>query len=77
MAQGNQFDFKAYNTLVNSAGSGLKLHLAIQMLRDVDYVMYKFDNPLQADLGAVVSELKEIQVKAKAQAAERAKDHAE
>lgn len=77
MATTNQFDFKAYNAIVRGAGSGLKLHLAIQMLRDVDYVMYKFDNPLQGDLGACVSELKEIQVKAKAQAEARKKDHAE
>jgi hypothetical protein len=74
---GNQFDFKAYNAIISGAGSGLKLHLAIQMLRDVDYVMYKFDNPLQADLGGCVNELKEIQVKAKKQAADRKKDHAE
>lgn len=72
MAQ-NQFDFQAYNTLVNSAGSGLKLHLAIQMLESVDYVMYKFKNPLQTDLRACISELTEIRTKAKEQATQRAK----
>ena len=67
----NQFDFKAFNTLTNSAGSGLKLHLALQMLRDVDYTMYRYKNPLQIDLCALINELVEVQTKAKAQAAER------
>ena len=71
MATQNQFDFQAFNALVNNAGSGLKLHLAIQMLESVDYVMYKFKNPLQVDLRGCIGELTEIKVLAKAQAEAR------
>lgn len=67
-----QFDFKAFNNLVNSAGSGLKLHLALGLLKDVDYSFYKYDNTLQPELSGVINELKEVQLKAKAQAADRA-----
>ena len=67
----NQFDFKTLNAVLNGAGSGLKLHLAIQMLKDVDYVMYRYDNPLQATLGGIINELKELQIQSKAQAAAR------
>ena len=67
----NQFDFKTLNAVLNGAGSGLKLHLAIQMLKDVDYVMYRYDNPLQATLGGIINELKELQIQSNAQAAAR------
>jgi len=68
----NQFDFKAFNAATNGAGSGLKLHLALQMLKDVDYAFYRYDNPLQATLGGIINELKELQIQSKAQAAARA-----
>jgi len=67
-----QFDFKAFNAAVSGAGSGLKLHLAMQLLNDVDLVMYRYKNPLQKDLGGIINELKEVQLKAKKQAADRA-----
>jgi len=74
MAQNqNTFDFKAFNELVREAGSGLKLHLALGLLKDVDYVMYRYDNPLGMDLKGVINGLVEIKEKGKAQAAERAK----
>ena len=67
-----QFDFKQFNAAVSGAGSGLKLHLALQLLKDVDFMMYKYDNPLQKDLGGLINELKEVQLKSKKQAADRA-----
>ena len=67
-----QFDFKGFNAAVQGAGSGLKLHLALQLLKDVDYVMYRYANPLQQDLGGLINELKELQLKSKKQAADRA-----
>ena len=74
MAQNqNTFDFKAFNAIVKEAGSGLKLHLALGLLKDVDYVMYRYDNPLGMDLKGVIIGLVEIKEKGKAQAAERAK----
>ena len=69
----NTFDFKAFNNLTREAGSGMKLHLALGLLKDVDYVMYRYDNPLGVDLRAVINDLVEIKEKGKAQAAERAK----
>jgi hypothetical protein len=75
MAQ--NFNFDAYNQLTNSAGSGLKLHLALQLLRDVDYTMYKFDNPLQQELSGAISALKLVQVAAKQQAKDRVAAKAE
>ena len=68
----NQFDFKAYNELVRNAGSGLKLHLAIQMLKDVDYVMYRYENPLSADVKGCINDLIIVKDTMKKQAAERA-----
>lgn len=72
-ANQNNFDFKAFNNMVREAGSGLKLHLALGLLKDVDYTMYRYDNPLGMDLRAVIADLVEIKEKGKAQAAERAK----
>jgi len=74
MAQNqNTFDFKAFNAMVREAGSGLKLHLALGLLKDVEYHMYCFDNPLHMDLRGTINGLVEIKEKGKVQAAERAK----
>ena len=75
--QNGNYDFDAFNRATENIGSGLALHLAIQMLRKVHYVMFNYDNPLADDLNTAISELKEIQAQGKAQAAKRAKDHAE
>ena len=69
----NTFDFKAFNNITREAGSGMKLHLALGLLKDVDYVMYRYDNPLGVDLRAVINDLVKIKEKGKAQYAERAK----
>lgn len=68
---GNQFDFDSYNKLIANAGSGLQLHLAIGMLRKVHFQMFQYDNPLQEDMGGVVTELKLLQASMKQQAKER------
>ena len=68
-----QFDFVAFNKSVSDAGAGLKLHLAIGLLRDVDYTMHRYDNPLEGEIRAIINDLKQVQVKAKAQAAARDK----
>ena len=73
MATQKQFDFKAYNNMVNEAGAGLKIHLALGLLKDVDYTMYRFSNPLGMEIREVISDLIAVQVKAKAQAAARVK----
>lgn len=69
----NKYDFSAFNKATNGIGVGLKLHLATQMLEDVEWVFRKFKNPLETDMTALISELKEIRVKAKQAAAERMK----
>lgn len=68
-----QFDFKAFNNLTKEAGVGLKLHLALGLLKDIDYVMYRYQNPLGMEVREVISDLTAVQVKAKAAAAARAK----
>ena len=69
----NQFDFKAFNGMVKEAGAGLKLHLALGLLKDVDYTMYRYSNPLGMEVREIISDLIALQVRAKAAAAARAK----
>lgn len=68
----NNFDFNGYNKLVYGAGSGLRFHLALQLLRDVAITYERFGNELEDDLRGAIKDLKDIQIKAKAQAEARA-----
>lgn len=68
----NQFDFTTYNKLMDNAGAGLKLHLAVQLLRSIAGTFEHFNNPLEDDVRNCLVDLKEVQVKAKAEAAARA-----
>lgn len=56
------FNFKAYNLLLEqNCGIGLKLHLAIQMLKDVDRGFQYFNNELQPTLNKLVTNLVTLQ----------------
>lgn len=57
-SQSNNFDFTAYNALMKNVGTGLKLHLGVQLLRDVAQSLDYFDNPLASEIGVIVSDLK-------------------
>ena len=66
-----QFDFIAFNALMNGAGSGLKTHLALGMLNDVLFMLHRYKNPLQKDLSDIVDELDSFKAAMKAAAAKR------
>lgn len=54
------FDFDKYNAIMRSANSGLKLHLAEQMLLDVQQVMVRFKSPLRHDIASIVDNLAQL-----------------
>ena len=68
----NNFDFNSFNKMMFNAGSGLRFHLAMQLLRDVAITYERFNNPLEDDLRGAITDLKDIQRRAKQQAEERA-----
>lgn len=59
MAQSN-FDFKAYNELMKSANSGLRLFLALRMLEEVEATMRRFRSPLAREMVDIVDELTDL-----------------
>lgn len=71
-ARGNNFDFNAFNTMVNPVGAGLKVALAQNLLEDACRSFERYKNPLTDELISIGSELKEFRIKYKAAAAERA-----
>ena len=58
MAQQSNFNFDQYNSLLKSAPVGLKLHLAVQMMKDIVSSLEYFDNPLEAELRPIYVEFK-------------------
>lgn len=70
--QQNNFDFDAYNKLVNRAPAGLKIFLATQMFRDVVRTLEMFDNPLEDDARGVLTDMKLFRETYKAAATARA-----
>ena len=64
MAQ-TKFDFDKYKDIMKTANSGLKLHLAIQLLNDVEATMVKFRSPLRDEMMSIVDELNDLKAKNK------------
>ncbi len=62
MANQNSFNFDAYNHSVRDAGAGLKLFLAIGLMRDVLQTLDRFDNPLADDCRGVVNNMKSFRL---------------
>lgn len=60
MAQQSNFDFEAYNKVMDNANSGLKLYLAERMLQDVQELMVRFKSPLRKDIESIVDELGQL-----------------
>lgn len=58
MASNNSFNFDAYNNMMKGVGVGLKLHLAVQLVKDVVSGLEHFDNPLEAEIRPVYHDLK-------------------
>lgn len=60
MATNNNFNFDAFNANMKGVGIGLKLHLAVQMIKDVVDGLERFDNPLESELRPVYVDLKAV-----------------
>lgn len=56
----SNFDFDAYNAIMNNANSGLKLYLAERLLQDVQEVMVRFKSPLRKDIDSIVDEVGQL-----------------
>jgi hypothetical protein len=72
MAQGNDFDFKAFNTLTERIPAGLQIFLAIQMLDTALWQFHKYENRREGELSDIVDELKQLRKDYKADAEKRA-----
>lgn len=58
--QTSSFDFDAYNALMTTANSGLRLFLAERMLQDVQATMVRYRSPLVKDITDIVDELEQL-----------------
>lgn len=58
----NNFDFDAYNALMTSANSGLRLFLAERMLQDVQSVMVRYRSPLAKTITDIVDEVEQLRM---------------
>ena len=56
--QSNNFNFDQYNSMMKGVGTGLKLHLAVQLVKDVVSSLEYFDNPLESEVRPVYNDLK-------------------
>lgn len=54
------FNFEAYNSLMDSANSGLRMYLALQQLEQVEQVMRRFNSPFAQDMIAIVDALAKL-----------------
>ena len=61
----SKFDFDKYNEVIKSANSGLKLHLAIKLLQEVEGTMVKFRSPFKDEMMSIVDELNDLKTKNK------------
>ncbi len=59
--QANNFNFDSYNAIMKTANTGLKLHLGVQLIKDVLGALEHFDNPLEVELRPTYVDLKEFQ----------------
>jgi methionyl-tRNA synthetase len=55
-----KFDFKAFNELNKSANTGLRMHLAKQLLQEVETSMRRFQSPLAKEMIDLVDELNDL-----------------
>jgi activator of HSP90 ATPase len=62
----SNFDFDAYNNVMENANSGLRLYLAERMLQDVQQVMVRFRSPLIKDITDLVDEVTQLRADNKA-----------
>jgi hypothetical protein len=74
MAQGqNDFDFTAFNNLIERKPAGLQIFLAQQLLSNALWSMEKYDNPRQTEVRDALNSIKALRQSLKDDAAARAK----
>lgn len=76
MSQKPMFDFKVYDALMQSAGTGLKLILAKQLLTDVADSAVRFEHPLAKDLAKAALDVEGLRAMWKVLAAKAQQDKA-
>ena len=72
MSQQNNFDFNAFNNLVEHKPAGLQIFLAQQLLSNAVWSMTKYDNPRTEEVNNIFNEIKALRAKLKADALARA-----
>lgn len=68
------FDFDQYNSILKSASTGLKLHLGVQLIKDVIGSLEYFDNPLESELRPIYVDLKSFHAMYKEHSAKAQKE---
>ena len=71
MAQQNNFDFAAFNSMTERKPAGLQLFLAQQLLSNALWSLEKFDNPRQTEVRDALNDIKTLRTQMKADAAAR------
>lgn len=56
----NNFDFKAFNSIMKPAKTGLRLFLAIQLLKDVEETYRRFNSPFAREVIDINDELADL-----------------
>ena len=71
MSQQSNFDFNAFNNLVEHKPAGLQIFLAQQLLSNALWSMEKYDNPSQTEVRDLFNAIKDLRVTLKADALAR------
>ena len=71
MSQQSNFDFKAFNNLVEQKPAGLQIFLAQQLLSNALWSLEKYDNPRQTEVRDALNDIKTLRTKMKADAEAR------
>ena len=72
MAQANNFDFNAFNTMTERKPAGLQIYLAQQLLSNALWSLENYDNPRQTEVRDALNALKTLRAQMKSDAAARA-----
>lgn len=70
----NDFNFDAFNQLVNGKPAGLQIFLAQQLIANALWSMEKYDNPRSEDVQGIFTEIKTLRATLKADAEARNKN---
>ena len=69
--QQRNFDFNAFNELVQRKPAGLQIFLAQQLLSEAMWSMERYDNPRETEVRAIFDSIKILRAKMKEDAASR------